>query len=115
MTTLEAPARAAMGFGSKADGGFNELTKAYKQTPTIENYVRLRREDPAAEIEISILGGMEPLFYMEDELRRFKIDPLLVASIMDADSDAIGEISHYLMEKIIEGRSLQKEGKSHLV
>lgn len=101
-----------MSFGSKAGGGFNELTKAYKAAPSIESYVKLRRENPKAGIEVSILGGIEPLFYMETELRRFGIDPQLVAGIMDSDANAISEISLYLMEKIIEARSLKKGGKA---
>jgi hypothetical protein len=103
-----------MNFGSKDNGGFNEPTKAYKKTPTIENYVKLRRENPKAEIEVGILGGIDPLFYMEPELKRYGFDPLLVASAMDADSEAISEIALQLMERIIAARNLSKAGNSHL-
>jgi hypothetical protein len=103
-----------MGFGSQKMGGFNKLTRAYKNDPSIENYVKLRRGYPKAEIEIAILGGIEPLLYMEPELRRYGIDPNLVAGTMDADPGAIGEISLLLMEKIIEARKLTLAGKSHL-
>jgi hypothetical protein len=74
----------------------------------------LRRTNPEAEIEISVLGGIEPLFYMEPELQRHGIDPQLVVGAMDADSEAISEIALRLMEKIIEARKLAKAGKSHL-
>ena len=105
---------AKRGFGTDEDG-FNELSKEYKRAPSIENYVKLRRENPDAEIEIAVLGGIEPLFYMESELRRYGIDPQLIASVMDADPAAISEISLQLMEKIIEARKLAKTGKTHLV
>ena len=101
-------------YGSDEGGGFNEPSKAYKQNPTIENYVRLRRENPDAEIEVSVIGGFEQLMYMETELRRFGIDPTLAAGAMDANQAAIGELSLQLLEKIIEARSLAKVGETHL-
>ena len=45
-----------MSFGSKAGGGFNELTKAYKAAPSIESYVKLRRVNPKAGIEVLFSG-----------------------------------------------------------
>jgi hypothetical protein len=68
-----------MGFGSQKKGGFNKLTRAYKSDPSTENYVKLRRGYPKTEIEIAVLGGIEPLFFMEPELSRYGIDPDLVA------------------------------------
>lgn len=103
-----------MSFGSQKKGGFNKFTKAYKKAPSIENYIKLRRENPNAEIEIAVLGGIEPLFYMEPELRRHGFDPKMVAGAMDANPAAISEISLQLMEKIIEARKLAQAGKSHL-
>ena len=91
-------------FGSKEEGGFNEFTKAYKKDPSIENYLKLRRENPDAEIEVGVIGGMEQLLYMQHELRRCGIDPNLVAKMMDAIPEAIGELALRLMEKMIEAR-----------
>jgi hypothetical protein len=104
---------ARSGFGSENDG-FNKFTKAYKEAPSIESYVKLRRENPAAEIEVSVIGGMEQLFFMQHELQRYGIDPQLVAGVMDGDSTAIGEVSLQLMEKMIEARKLSKAGNTHL-
>lgn len=103
-----------MNYGSEKKGGFNELTRAYKKAPSIENYVKLRREHPNAEIEVSVMGGIEPLFYMEPELQRHGIEARLVTRLMDADPAAISEISLHLMDRIIEARKLAKTGKSHL-
>ena len=103
-----------MSFGTGKKGGFNKLTRAYKNDPSIENYLKLRRRYPKAEIEIAVLGGIEPLFYMEPELRRYGIAPDLVAGVMDADPIAISEISLFLMEKIIEARTLSRAGESQL-
>jgi hypothetical protein len=103
------------GFGGNKGGGFNEFSKAYKKDPSIENYVKLRRESPDAEIEVGVIGGIEDLLYMQYELRRYGIDPNLVAAMMDAEPEAIGEIALQLMEKIIEARRLSERGETHLV
>jgi hypothetical protein len=42
-------------FGSDDEGGFNEISKTYKKDPTLENYVKLHREVPEAEIEVAEL------------------------------------------------------------
>ena len=102
-------------YGSDEDGGFNASSKAYKLDPSLEHYLRLRRERPDAEIEVAVLGGIDQLFYLEPELKKFGIDPDLVASAMDANPDAISELSLQLMEKIIEARSLAQDGRTHLV
>ena len=97
------------------EDGFNELSKAYKDDPSIENYVKLRRGNPRAEIEVAVVGGVKQLMYTQRVLRRFGIDPQLVAGTMDADPDAISEISLQLMERIIEARKLAKAGQAHAV
>ena len=101
-------------FGSRKDGRYNELSKSYKSEPSIENYVRLRRTDPAAEIEISVIGGMEQLFFMEAELRKYGFDPAMIASVLDANTEAIGELSLQIMEKMVEAKNLAKGGQTHL-
>src|SRR6185312_15741041 len=105
---------AARNYGSD-ENGFNEFSKAYKKAPSIENYVKLRRQNPDAEIEVSVIGGMEALFALEGELRRYGVDPDLVASVMDANPQAISELSLQLLQKIIEARELKKKGKTHLM
>jgi len=102
-------------FGSDDAGGFNGITKKYKANPTIENYVKLRRANPSAEIEVGVIGGFESMFYMREELERYGIDPDLLGGILDADQDAIGEISLRLMEKVIEARQIEKAGETHLI
>lgn len=102
-------------FGSDEKGGFNEVSRAYKLDPSIEHYVKLRRENPEAEIEVKIVGGIDQLFYLEPELRRYGIDPELVASALDANEQAISELSLHIMEKMIEARKSASGGKTHLV
>jgi hypothetical protein len=105
----------AQSFGSSEGGGFNEITKIYKADPSIENYVRLRRGNPEAEIEVRTVGSFESMFYMREELARYGIDPELLGGILDADQDAISEMALRLMEKIIEARAIAADGKTHLI
>jgi hypothetical protein len=102
------------GYGCDEDGGYNPLTKAYKKDRSIELYVRLRRKNPNAEIAISFLGGMDELLFMQPELEKFGFDPQLVASAMDAELDAISELSLQIMEKMVSAKSLSGSGKTHL-
>lgn len=102
-------------FGSAEAGGFNAITKEYKANPTIENYVKLRRANPSAEIEVGVIGGFDSMFYMREELERYGIDPDLLGRILDADQDAMGEISLRLMEKMIEARHIEETGETHLI
>jgi hypothetical protein len=103
-----------VGYGSLDDGGYNDASKSYKSNPTLERYVRLRRHDPRSEIEIAVVGGLDQLFYMQPELEKHGIDPLLVASVLDSDADAISELSLQLMEKMIEASNRTGAGETHL-
>lgn len=102
-------------FGSSESGGFNEITKNYKANPSLENYVKLRRGSPEAEIEVRVVGSFESMFYMRDELERYGIDPDLLGKILDADVDEISEIALRIMEKIIERREIAEGGQTHLI
>jgi hypothetical protein len=95
------------------DSGFNASSKAYKQDPSLERYVKLRRENPEAEIEVSLIGGLDPLLSMNKELERYGFDPDLVAGGMDADPEAISALSLQIMEKMIEARELARK-ETHL-
>lgn len=106
---------AARQYGSDQEGDFNAFSMAYKKDPSIENYVKLRRENPDGEIEVAVIGGIDQLFCIESELRKFGIDASLVAGALDADQAAISELSLQLMEKLIEARELAQAGETHLV
>src|SRR5262245_56456082 len=48
---------------------FRSLVGAYQQKPNLENYVRLRRDVPEAEIDIALFGGLDPLSALEPHLK----------------------------------------------
>ena len=58
-------------YACDAEGNYNACTRAYKDNPSIELYLKLRRENPDNEIEIRFLSGLEALFCLEPELRKF--------------------------------------------
>ncbi|BAU88722.1 hypothetical protein MPPM_0117 [Methylorubrum populi] len=93
----------------------DDLTKLYKTDPSIEHYVRLRREKPGARIEVAVIGGLESMFYMREEFERYGIDPDLLGGILDADPEAVSEVSLRLMEKMIEARQMDGAGQTHLI
>jgi putative tryptophan/tyrosine transport system substrate-binding protein len=102
-------------YARDAEGKYNACTRAYKDNPSIELYLKLRRENPNNEIEISFLGGIDALFCLEPKLRKFGFDPQLVAKTMNADPDAISELSLQIMEKIVSARAVARRGKTHLI
>jgi hypothetical protein len=103
-------------FGTESGNrGFNDLTREYKKSPTIENYVRLRREQPEGEVEISTTGALEFLSAQEKDLRSLGVDPNVVIGLFDADLGAPAEISLLLIQKIIERDNLHKSGETHIV
>ena len=101
-------------FGSDPNGGFNRASKAYKAKPTLETYVQLRRAEPEVEIEVSIIGGFESMFYMREEFARYGLDPDLLGGLLDTDPAVVSETCLRLMESTIAARKLGAEGETHL-
>ncbi len=95
--------------------GAPEVTKKYWASPTIENYVRLRRQNIHVPIEIGTTGGIEFVFAMADELLLYGIEPSVVEAAMEADKAAQAELSLVLLELIIDRQKRKKSGETHIV
>jgi hypothetical protein len=102
-------------YGCKAEGGFNAVSRAYKADPSLETYVRLRRSNPTAELEVAVIGGFESMFYMREEFERCGLDPELLGGLLDADLDAIGETALSVMEAMVGARKRERAGETHMV
>lgn len=102
-------------FGSDGSDGLNEATKTYKADPTLETYVRLRRSDPAAEIEVGTIGSFESMFYMREEFERYGLNAELLGGLLDANTEAIEEAALCVMEKMIAARQRERAGETQLV
>lgn len=103
------------GHDNDSDDGFNAVSKAYQMDPSIENYVKLRRESPDAEIDISSIGGTDGLFLADKDFNDFGIETKLLIAIRDGDPGAISKVSLRIMERMIESRSLANAGETQLV
>lgn len=105
-----------MSFSSRTDGKYDDVSRAYKQNPTLENYLTLRRADAQGEIEVAVFGGIDDLFALEEELGRYGIGAHpLMTGVLDADQEAISELSLKLMEHIERARHQEQEGGTHLI
>lgn len=104
-----------MSYGSDETGGFNAASRTYKADRTIQTYLRLRRGDPEAEIEVSTLGGFDAVLAMraEFEANGFSIEEMM--GILDADQETISEISLRLLEELVRHEELAKNGQTQLV
>ena len=90
------------------------LVNAYQKKPNLENYVRLRREVPEAEIDIALFGGIDPLFRLEPELKKHDIDYRLVAGALDAIVPDMDELSLRLMECLVAREQLPESGSRYI-
>jgi hypothetical protein len=93
---------------------FNECTRAFKDNPSIENYVSLRRKHPNETIEVAITGGLDWLFGNKEFFRKLGITQELAAAVLDADCAAISELSLVILEHIIERDKQKRAGATHL-
>lgn len=90
---------------SEAPLSDEECSNSYKADPSLENYVKLRRENPGARIEVGIHGRMNHLFWLAPHLKKLNIDPMLLAGALDADERCISELCLRLMELICEQKA----------
>jgi hypothetical protein len=91
------------------------LSRAFKDSPTIENYLSLRRANPNSEIEVAFTNGLDWLFANETLLRENGIDPQWFASSLDANVEAISKMSLHLLDKLVDRSRLEKSGETHVM
>ena len=92
-----------------------DLSERFKKAPSIDLYVKLRRENPDDEIEFATSPGIEWLFNAGTELEQWKIPEELVAGALDADEASICELSLVLLECLVKRREIENSGKVHAV
>ena len=92
-----------------------DLSERFKKAPLIDQYVKLRRENPDDEIEFTTSPGIEWLFNAGTELEQWKIPEELVAGALDADEASICELSLVLLECLVQRREIENSDKPHAV
>jgi len=93
---------------------FKQLIVAYRNDPSVENYIRIRHEIPEVEIQVGLFGGIEALFKLEKEFERQGIDPQLVAGSLDADEPSIDALCLRLLELLAARGKLPKGGPGYI-
>jgi len=108
-----------LAYDSEIDGVFDpgpdrELSRLFKDNPTIENYLKLRAKNPDNEIEVAVTGGLDWLLANDQLLLDNGIQPRWVAGALDSDHDSISRISLALLQKLADRKQMIGEGKTHL-
>jgi hypothetical protein len=95
---------------------FKELVVAYRREPTIEHYVRFRREFPEVELWIFQIGGPDPFFALQKKFLEQGIDhhSLQIEAVTAADEPSIDALSLRLLERLIARGKLPKDGPGHI-
>jgi hypothetical protein len=88
MQQVEAIAK-ELGWSNERLALFTKLVVEYRRETNIENYLRVRHEFPEAQIQVAHLAGLDPLFALQDELKKAGIDPQLIAAALDGTSPAL--------------------------
>jgi hypothetical protein len=96
-------------------GGFSELSKAFKGNPTLEHYLKLRRQNPGKLIEVATNWSLDWVFANEERLRDLDIEPEDVVGSLDADEASASRVSLRLIELLVERRAREALGETHLV
>jgi hypothetical protein len=93
---------------------FARLIVEYRRQPSIENYVRVRRQFPEVDIQVSQLGGIEALATLKDEFKRVGINTHLALAFLGADEDTTDALCLHLLELLIARAKLPKDCPGHI-
>lgn len=104
-----------MDFESDEEASFDSATKAYKAEPTLQNYLKLRRANPSADIEVAVLGGFDSVVAMQAEFEAHGFSVEEMMGILDADQHTISDVCLRLIEELIHHEQLSQSGETQLV
>lgn len=93
---------------------FKKTVVDYRRSPTLENYLRVRRDFPEVEIQIGKFGGLDAVLTLEDDFRKQGIDPDLVAACLDSDEPSIDALCLRLIEKLVEREHISGDTPGHI-
>jgi hypothetical protein len=93
---------------------FKQVVVKYRRNPTIENYLRVRREFPQVEIQIAQLSETDSVFALREEFESKGIDPQLLAGCLDADEPSIDALCLRLMELLVEKKKISTDEPGHI-
>jgi hypothetical protein len=103
-----------LGWSDERLAMFKQLVVTYRQEPSIENYLSIRREFPELEIQIARFGGIEMLFALAKEFEKQGVNPDVVAAALDANEHSIDALSLCLIERLVARGALPTDGPGHI-
>ena len=86
----------------------------FLESPTISNYLSMRRLYPNREPAGWWFSGYDPLRTMSEELAKWGISVRDVAAAMDADHQAIDRVALRLLELLAERENSRQQGETQL-
>jgi hypothetical protein len=93
---------------------FKRLIVEYRREPSIENYLRVRLQFLEVEIQVGHFAGIDPLFALENELRKQGVESQLVAAALDGDEPSIDALSLRLMQCLVAREKLPRDGPGYI-
>lgn len=91
-----------------------KLIQDYQQRPTLSEYIKLRRTAGFTVIDSNRFFDFDVMLRLDGELRKHKIDPRVVAKVLDGNDLMIDELCLQVMESIEARRMLELEGRKHV-
>jgi len=85
---------------------FKELYSAFKDTQTLENYLKLQSEFPDFAMSVPRLFGADPRYFLEPELIKHGINPEFLGTFLDDPDASVEELSCRLIELLVDKRKL---------
>lgn len=87
-----------------------QLSIAFRESPSIEKYTLIRKNFPELDIQVSMSGGIDPLFAIEEECEQHGIPARLVASAMDAFEPAVDRLCLILIDRLTDRSKITGPG-----
>ena len=102
-----------LGWEDERRASFMKAVVAYRREPSIEHYLRVRREFPEVEIQVALFGELAIVSDLKDLFEEQGIELHLIAEAMDGTGPSIDALSLRLMQLLTEGKH-QKSGPGHI-
>ena len=103
-----------LGWEDERRASFMKAVVAYRREPSIEHYLRVRREFPEVEIQVALFGELAIVSDLKDLFEEQGIELHLIAEAMDGTGPSIDALSLRLMQLLTEREKLPKSGPGHI-
>lgn len=92
----------------------DDLMETYEQRPTPSEYIKLRRAAGFTVIDSHRFFSLDVMLPLDGELKKYKIDPHVVAKVLDGNDLMVDELCMQIMESIEARKVLENDGRKHV-